>query len=66
MAMIFSADGETHERLWLIDDAICDIDAIGQLCPLLNDGSLGNPVGVNIDLERSDGWKRVNKFEVSI
>ena len=65
MATIIDAAGEKHELLWLIDGSVFDIDDTGRLRPVLKDGSLGNPSGEVIDLERA-GWKFADVFAVGV
>ena len=65
MAKIIDGNGETHERLWVIDGVLFDLDAAGTLCQLLEGGALGPPSTEVIDLERI-GWKRADILAISV
>ena len=50
MALVKAPDGSVHERVWMSAGAICDVDAAGNLRPVV-DGRLGDPTGETVDLE---------------
>lgn len=75
-SIIVGPDGCPHERIWLRNGGRFGIDAQQYLCPILEDGNLGNPTDEFIDLEsagfqlldrkRFDYWAQTAKDDAAI